>query len=461
MKVRNILLISDDDEFSKEISAFLKKNHFSIHHTDSTTIHTNPGNIDLIMIDSEQHRYDEHLISQITSNFAKIPFIVIADAKNTYNVVNFMKMGAIDFIQKPTNSREIHQLAGRILSLSTLSIQIQSSHRLYQELLGTYESRMRFSFVSANPEMMKLMDMIAKIASEDNTNVMIVGENGVGKETIAQNIHSLSNRRNQPFVRFECTKFLPAQIESELFGTTYNVFTKQDDDKDGYLSLAQNGLLFIEDFTEIPLHAQQSLLESITSLRFRKLGSRQYQAMNVRFIVTSKISSDVLKKDENHSCELVELLSNHEIELKPLRDRKEDILLLAKYFIQIYSEINQRSQPELSSDVQQLLLSYSYPGNINELKSMIRKAMVLSDHDAGVLYREDFPDLYIEKRKHDLETDWQEGFRPLDILDETEKQWIINALEFYQHNKTHVANALHITRQSLNRRILKHHIKDK
>lgn len=462
MKVKNILIIDQDINFQRELSSCLKKMHFAVQTAESSILmgkDEERESFDLIMINPLiTEETFEGCLEKVKLKFKEIPFIIIANQKNYDVIVKSMQLGAVDYIIKPMNLGEMQILAHRINSLSKMAIQIKTTQDLYQSLLDTYEQQLKLSIVSASPEMIKVTDMISSIAPQERLNIFISGEAGVGKEAIARGIHALSKRRNHVFSILDCNSLTPILLESELFGHSRNAYTGVMEEKNGVLETTNGGILYLKEIDKLPLHVQAKLLQAIKSNKFKKLASDKVISMDVRLIASSQQDISEMLERKTFLSELFELVNGYQIDILPLRDRKEDVILLTNHFVRMYADIMQRTLPEIAHDVQKVLLAYEFPGNVTELKNMIRKAMLLSERTSLLLSLKDFPDLYFENTALSANANWKTSFQPLDILDETEKQWIIDALKFYNNNKTHVARALHITRQSLNRRMEKHHI---
>jgi DNA-binding NtrC family response regulator len=462
VKVKKILIIDEDLSFLKELSSYMKKLHFTITAcADYTNLNVNNGNElpDLITLNPISLTLTtEECLGQIKQIYPGIPIVIVTYQKNYDVIIQAMHYGVIDYIMKPTNIREMHILVHRIVSNSSISLQIRAVQNVYKELIDAYEQQLKYSLVSGSPEMMRIVDSMAYAQSKDKMNVFITGERGVGKESIARGIYAISKRRANTFISFDCSSVSPLLLESELFGHSRNTFTGMMEDKTGILEAAKGGTLYLEAISEIPVAIQEKLFNAIKNEKFKKKWSDKSITLDVRIISSSYKDLNMMIEKGAFLSSLFELMNQYQIDMLPLRERKEDILLLAKHFAKLYAEVMQRSEPQIDQGALQLLLKYTYPNNVTELKMLIRKAMVLSEKEANVLYKEDFPDLYIDRTQSSKDSDWKVGFQPLDILDETEKIWLVNALKFYHNNKTHVAKALHITRQSLNRRIEKHGI---
>ncbi len=464
MKVKKILIIDEDVNFQKELSSYLKSLKYTVSFTqaDSLAKIYNENDLpDLLLVNPLVPEITvEQFLEKIKYYFKEIPIIIIANQRNYDVIVKSLHFGVIDYITKPTNAREIQIMSHHISSQSSLALLIKTTSDLYLNLVDTYEQQQKFSIISGSQEMMKVIEMMSIAAVQDDSNVIILGEIGVGKEAVARGIHSLSKRKNSVFLKFNCSSVSSILFESELYGQLLNAFTGMVENKTGVLEAANGGIIYLEELSEMPFYIQEKLVHTIQTGKFKRMQSTKTISLDVRFISSSH--KKILKMVEDHtfSLELFELLNGYQIEILPLRERKDDIILLAKHFITMYSEILQRTQPELSHDALLSLLTYPFLKNERELQNMISKAMTLCDKNVDILRKEDFPELYVKGQQAEPDTIWLESFQPLEILEEKEKQWIINALKFYHNNKTHVAKALNITRQSLNRRIEKYKIDD-
>jgi len=349
--------------------------------------------------------------------------------------VEAMKYGATDFIQKPWSgekliatlkaAQQIKLSQDKIKSLehSNRSLK-QDMNRFYPEIMGESEV------------IKKLLKELSKVAKTD-ANVLITGENGTGKELFARELHRLSMRKDQVFMGVDMGSISDSLFESELFGHTKGAFTDAKEDRVGRFEAAQHGSLFLDEIGNLPVSLQAKLLTVIQHREVTKIGSNKNQKIDVRLI--SATNRNIYKLVENGLFreDLLYRIRTIHIEIPPLRDRGEDVILLANYFLEKYANKYDRSGLKMNGKAYQKLLNYSWPGNVRELQHSIENAIVLSEKN--ILDANDFP-LRQPNHKH--------GDEVLNLA-EVEKQIILKALDKHKGNYTYAANELGISRTTL------------
>ena len=243
------------------------------------------------------------------------------------------------------------------------------------------ELRSKFQFnsiISHCPQMMKILKVVSQVANSDVT-VLIQGESGTGKELIARSIHFNSNRKHNPFIPINCGALPENLLESELFGHVKGAFTGANSDKSGWFEAANGGTLFLDEVSEMPPSLQVKFLRVLQTGEFSHVGSREIKKVDVRIITaTNQILGDLIHEGKFRQ-DLFYRLNVIEINLPPLRDRKCDILILAKHFLKKYCAKYNKGQIRLSRDAEACLLAYRYPGNVRELENVIQRAVTLDE----------------------------------------------------------------------------------
>jgi len=297
-------------------------------------------------------------------------------------------------------------------------------NRFYPEIMG--ESKV----------IKKLLKELSKVAKTD-ANVLITGENGTGKELFARELHRLSMRKDQVFMSVDMGSISDTLFESELFGHTKGAFTDAKEDRVGRFEAAQHGSLFLDEIGNLPVSLQAKLLTVIQHREITKIGSNKNQKIDVRLI--SATNRNIYKLVENGLFreDLLYRIRTIHIEIPPLRDRGEDVILLANYFLEKYANKYDRSGLKMNGKAYQKLSNYSWPGNVRELQHSIENAIVLSEKN--ILDANDFP-LRQPNHKH--------GDEVLNLA-EVEKQIILKALDKHKGNYTYAANELGISRTTL------------
>lgn len=276
------------------------------------------------------------------------------------------------------------------------------------------------SIVGKSPSLLKIFDHILQVAPADTT-VLITGESGTGKESIAHSIKELSNRKNQPFVKINCSALPPSLIESELFGHEKGSFTGATERRIGKFEQADNGTLFLDEIGDMPLEMQAKLLRAIQEKEIERVGGNVSIKVNVRIIAATNCNLEKEVADGRFRLDLYYRLNVFPIQLPPLRERKEDIGLLARHFIAVYSYKTGKNVTEIAESALKSLLSYQWPGNIRELENLIERSILLAKTDTI----EHIPlPAFDEVKINNNSNEWY-----FKTIQENEREHIINVLE--------------------------------
>ncbi|MFD1604363.1 sigma 54-interacting transcriptional regulator [Flavobacterium artemisiae] len=276
------------------------------------------------------------------------------------------------------------------------------------------------SIVGKSAILLKLFDHIIQVAPAETT-VLITGESGTGKESIAQSIQQLSNRNNQPFIKINCSALPPSLIESELFGHEKGSFTGATEKRIGKFEQAHNGTLFLDEIGEMPLEMQAKLLRALQEKEIERVGGNAPIKVNVRIIAATNCNLEKEVAEGRFRLDLYYRLNVFPIQLPPLRERKEDIGLLARHFIAVYSAKNGKNVSEISETALKSLLSYHWPGNIRELENLIERSILLAKTD--IIEHIPLP-AHEEIKVHNSSNEWY-----FKTIQENEREHIINVLE--------------------------------
>ncbi len=380
---------------------------------------------------------------------SKDTFIVmISGHANIPIVVEAIKEGVFDFLEKPLSTDTIFAVIEKIEK----EIKVKQSLEYYK---GKEESQIEI--VGNSPKIQELKRQIEKVA-KTNAWVLILGENGTGKELVAKSIHYLSNRKDYPFVDVNCAAIPDELFESEFFGYEKGAFTNAFTRKIGKLELADKGTLFLDEVADMSLSAQAKLLRVLEEKEFSRLGSNTNIKVDLRVI--SATNKDLQKEVESGKFrqDLAFRLSVIPITVPPLRERGEDILLLADFFIKKFSLENKVEPPILSEEVKKTFLNYIWPGNVRELKNLMERIVILNSE--SVVYNRDLPpnmfgNIILKEDAIKL------TIKPLkDVKEEVEMKVIKKALEVYNNNLKEVAKALDIDLSSLYRKIKQYNLED-
>jgi len=355
-----------------------------------------------------------------------------------------MKNGAYDYLQKPFEPEELEiviERAMRELNLRTENL------RLKQEVHQEYDFA---RILGKSPPMLQLFQRIKK-AAETKTTVLIQGESGTGKELIARAIHYNSPRKDKALVTVDCGSVPASLIESELFGHAKGAFTGAISVKKGLAEEAHKGSLFLDEIGELPLDLQTKLLRLIQESTVRRLGETADRQLDVRLIAATNRDLQTEVKEKRFREDLFYRLNVIPMQAPPLRERKEDIPLLAQHFLQRFAERHGRHKVKLSPSVVQRLMTYSWPGNVRQLENIIEQMVVMADSnllDESLLphpLTDDNPRAHLKVE----ETEWDLKKALTQVSSYTEEFMIRRALQTTNHNKTKAAELLGISRRAL------------
>jgi DNA-binding NtrC family response regulator len=303
---------------------------------------------------------------------AAIPVILLTAFGSVEEAVTAMKEGAFDFLQKPVDLDHLKLLVQRAA---------RQQEMLRENLLLREEYTARYGFpriVGEHASIREISQQIQRIAATDST-ALLLGESGTGKELFARAIHHLSNRREQPFVALNCAAIPEGLVENELFGHERGAFTGAGARKIGKMDLAHHGTLFLDEIGELPLAIQAKLLRVLEERRFERVGGTQLIEVDVRIVVATNRDLQKLMQQKLFREDLYFRISAVPITIPALRDRGNDVFLLADYFLDKFSREFAKPGLELSSDAKQRLLEYRWPGNVRELQNTLERAVILAD----------------------------------------------------------------------------------
>lgn len=318
--------------------------------------------------------------------------------------------------------------------------------------------------ITENLEMMQIINKLKKI-SKYNSNIFIYGETGTGKELFVQSVHNASSRAEKPFISQNCAAIPNSLMEGLIFGTTTGSFTGAVD-KQGLFEMANGGTIFLDEINSMPLDLQAKLLRVIETKRVRRIGGKKELDVDVRIIASTNVPPEVLLQNKKFRLDLFYRLAVINIEIPPLRDRKEDILSLTKYFIRSFNQLFDKKIEGIDTQVQKLFMEYDWPGNVREFKNAIESAFNCVEGNKILLY-----DIHhyilknIDKKSGNKAKEippsgfsLQETSTLQENLDALEKYMLLEALKKSGNNITKVSKILGITRQSIYNKIKKHQI---
>lgn len=399
--------------------------------------------IDLVITDLRMPEMSgDELIKRITSSYPTLPVIVLTGHGTIETAVETMREGAIDFFTKPVDLDKLLLVIRKVIANSTL----QEQNRRLTEEIEKLKKQNRFDAIIGNSgKVSQLLDTIKQVAPT-KASVLITGESGTGKELVADAIVANSNRSDKPFIKVHCASLSPTLLESELFGHEKGAFTGATSLKKGRFELADGGTLFLDEIGEIDMATQVKLLRVLQEREFERVGGEKTLSVDVRVIsATNRNLLEEVKKG-NFREDLYYRLAVVEIHVPPLRDRKEDIELLASDFLKSFNKEESKHIEGFSMQARKALYAYSWPGNIRELKNCIESAVVMA---RGKIIELD--DLPAPLRK--IEKDKCVSIEFPTTMEDVEKKVIMESIAYCSGNKTKAAEMLQIGRKTLHRKL--------
>lgn len=381
-------------------------------------------------------------LGRIKETNPEISVVMITAYGDVDLAVKALKAGASDFVLKPWDNE-------KLLATLKMAIQLNMSKNEIRQLkeretgLKKEINRDQKHIIGTSPQLMKVLNLVRKVAKTD-ANILITGENGTGKELIAQEIHRLSLRANEILVTVDMGALSETLFESELFGHIKGSFTDARENRQGKFEIADKGTLFLDEIGNISLHLQSKLLTAIENRKITRIGSNQPIPVDIRLICATNRNIDDMVTEGLFREDLLYRINTIHIELPPLRERGNDIEILAEFFLRKYSWKYNKPNLRINNSAHEKLLSYSWPGNIRELQHTIEKAVILSE--SSVIKPEE---LFF--RQHVSSP----GSKSFNTLDEMQKLMMQEALEKNNGNFTAAAEQLGITRQTLYNRLKK------
>lgn len=450
----NILIVDDNEDILFSLKLLLK------HQVNHVEIEPNPDNIpdlmkereyDVILLDmnftqdASSGQEGFYWLEKILSIDPDAVVVFITAYGNTDKAVQAIKSGATDFILKPFQNEKIIATVNSCLRLRYSKEEVTTEKNRTRQLSAVSDQPFK-DFIGVAPKMKEVFNTINKVAGTD-ASVLITGENGTGKEVVARALHRNSHRNDDIFVNVDLGAIPDTLFESELFGHEKGAFTDAKQTKPGRFELANKGTLFLDEIGNIPFPLQAKLLTVIERRQVNRLGAKTTKDIDIRLICATNASIYEMVEKGEFRQDLLYRINTVEIELPPLRERVEDIPLLAEHYLKIYGKKYKKRIRKVSAAAMKELELYSWPGNIRELQHAIERAVIMSE--GSMLEPDDFVLYNKNKNKSDIDLETYD-------LDQVEKTVIKKVLDKTHGNISHAARELGLTRTSLYRRMEKH-----
>lgn len=452
----HILLIDDEPAQITSIKSFLKRRNYTVSSTNSGPDGINivkDGNIDLVFTDYRMPEMNGlEVVQSIKEINPELPVVVITAFSDIKDAVQVMKDGAFDYLSKPIQLDELEILVKKAQERNNL---ISENKLLKEQLVGKFKFD---SIVTKSPKMEKILSITGRVAKSNST-VLVRGETGTGKELIAQALHFGSDRKNKPLITVNCAALSENLLESELFGHEKGSFTGASAQRIGRFEQADGGTLFIDEIGDVSLQTQVKLLRALQFGEFERIGGTKTLKVDVRVITATNRNLEEMIENGLFRQDLYYRINVIAINLPALRERKDDIPLLIKHFIDKFSKETSKDVRNISKEAHNQLMHYHFPGNIRELENIIESAVLMSRGE--IITINDFtPDVLSSSEStalnpHNFKNSYDEK------LEAFETTMINDALELKDGNQSQAAKILGITERHLRSRMQKYNIKNK
>jgi len=446
-----ILVVDDDASHRQMLQTVLSAEGYGVTHAEDGRQAVDAVEekfYDLILMDIRMNKMGGiEALKQIKEISPDIPIVIMTAYASVNTAVDALKSGAYDYLTKPLDIDELKILTAKALR----HFQLERENLFLKERLA---AQFDFSKIIGRCEpMMKLYETLSLVAPSDAT-VLILGESGTGKELVANAIHQNSLRKNNPFIKVNCAALPETLLESELFGHEKGAFTGAAVQKKGRFAHAHTGTIFLDEIAEMSSTIQVKILRVLQEQEFEPLGSSKTVKVDIRIIAATSRNLEKEIEKGHFREDLYYRINVVAVEIPPLRSRRDDIHLLADYFLQKYAEKNKKMIKGFTPRTIDLLMRHNWPGNVRELENAVERSVILTREE--IISPEYLPDTIKVLDIDDSEDSI--GFSAGQSLKEVEKQMILRTLEDTGGNRTHAADILGISRRTLQLKLKKYGI---
>ncbi len=446
---RDILVVDDDNGHRTMLKTLLSGWGYRIFEADDGSkaiewVRSRP--FDLILMDIRMVKVSGlEALGAIKGINPAIPVIIITAYSSVESAIEAMKKGAYEYLMKPLDFEEMRMKMEQAMEHSRL----KEENRILKEIIGEhFDTR---NIIGKSPSMIHLLETTSKAAASDAT-VLITGESGTGKEMIAGAIHFNSARKDHPFIKLNCAAISEGLLESELFGHEKGAFTGAIRRREGRFSQAHRGTLFLDEISEMSMAMQAKLLRVIQEREFTRVGGEEVLTVDVRIITAT--NRDLLARVQQGDFreDLYYRLNVINLKVPPLRQRRDDIPLMAEHFLKMFAAKNAKPIKGFTPQAMDRLIRYPWPGNVREIMNTVESAVVLSDSE--YLSEDDLSLMHAEVPSPDPAAPVAADLP----LEEVERATILKTLEFSGGNKSEAARKLGITRATLHKKLKKYRV---
>jgi DNA-binding NtrC family response regulator len=449
---KTVLIVDDEKLIRWSINRELAKEGFTVYEAEHAKEAINilhKQEPDVIILDQMlPDTTGIDILPEIQMILPAVPVIILTAVDKSQTAVKALKMGAFDYITKPVNIEELKITILKALEATRLKRQITHFIKEQQATCGMY------GLLGSSPVMRTVCENINKIAQSSGTTVLITGESGTGKELAAKAIHYISDRREHPFVPINFSALTETLVESELFGHEKGAFTDARTQKKGLFELAEGGTIMLDEIGDTSPKIQVKLLRVLEQKVIQRVGGTKDIPIHVRIVAATNRSLEMLIEEGKFRSDLYYRLHVASIHLPPLRERGEDIIMLAEFFINEFNIAFHKNFKGLSEDTKKLFLEYEWPGNVRELRNVIERAVLMDEGD--YIFSHHVVLGHIHKLKSEAQGLAFDVGAEGQSLDEIEKKVLLSALEKTKYNQSQAAKLLKISRDTLRYRMKKH-----
>ena len=448
-----LIALTDRDEAIKINNALEDRGDTPYIVTDSSALLEKTGRQDfkVLILDTEIiPELELNIVKFIKERNSRLKVLLVSSKDKLDNSIDIARKDGFQYLVKPINLRELGFILDKIEAEPA-----KGSHETRDEY---FETR----FIGKSDKIRRVMALARKVARSESS-ILITGETGTGKELISRAIHELSARASEPFIAVNCAAIPENLLESELFGYKKGAYTGAAADKKGLIELADTGTLFLDEIGDLSLNLQSKLLRVLEYKELRRLGDESMRKVDIRIIAATNQDIPQLIKEKKFREDLFFRLNVIHIHIPPLRERREDVPLLLRFFIEKYNKTSGRSVVGIDPKAKAILMHYDYPGNVRELDNIIQHAFALSVSD--IIGVEDLPvhlhniSPYFQLESHTVKHGRASAGEENDLLlSEVEKATILRAFARHGKNHTNVAKALGVSRSTLWRKIKEYKI---
>ena len=446
----SILIADDEEDFRIIFSDIIQKMGYHVETAKNgeealTVLENYP--IDIALVDFKMPGMSGlDLLKEIKLRKSKVEVILITGMGTIDSAVEAMKSGAYDYITKPVNFEELENILRRIAKTQSL---IRENQFLKEAVRQKYKFQ---NLIGATPRMQEIFQLIEKV-SKNRSTVLIQGESGTGKELIARAIHFNGPWAEKPFLPVDCSAIPANLVESELFGHEKGSFTGAQYSKKGLFRLAEGGTVFLDEIGELPRDVQPKLLRALQEREVKPVGGSKYIPIDVRIIAATNQNLEIAISESRFREDLFYRLNVVQIDVPPLRERRDDIPLLIQHFIEKYQKKQKDSEiKRISSEALKMLMLYHWPGNVRELENVIERTFALEGREA--IQVSDLPDYLIQQIPKNVPP----AETSLRSLREIEKDAIDRTLRAMNGDRSRAAKILKIDRTTLYRKMKRYHL---